>query len=80
MNLVKIEPKEAEKIALKLVKDFPQITHLVERSVPENWKYPIYFMIHADSRQKIESIRREVSERFGVEVITLYSKMNLKPD
>ncbi len=80
MNMVKIEPERAEKLALKLVKEFPQITHLVEREVPEGWCYPVYFMVHADSRDKIEDVRREVEERYDVEVLTLYSMMNLKPD
>ena len=80
MNMVKIEPEEAGKLALKLVRDFPQITHLVEREVPERWCYPIYFMVHADSRDKIEDVRKEVEEKYGIEILTLYSRMNLKPD
>ncbi len=79
MNMVRIDPEEAEKLALKLVNEFPQITHLVEREVPENWAYPLYFMVHADSREKIERVRREVEERYGVEVVTLYSIKNLNP-
>ncbi len=80
MNMVKIEPEEAGKLALRLVRNFPQITHLVEREVPERWCYPIYFMVHADSRDKIEDVRKEVEEKYGIEILTLYSRMNLKPD
>ncbi len=79
MNMIRIEPEEAEKLALKLVNDFPQITHLVEREVPESWKFPIYFMVHADSRDKIEAVRREVERQYGVEILTLYSIKNLNP-
>ncbi|ADB57092.1 Lrp/AsnC family transcriptional regulator [Archaeoglobus profundus] len=75
MNLVRTD--EPEKIARKLLK-YPQITHLVERGVPENWKYPIYFMVHASEREKIEDFKREVSEELGVEILTLYSVANLK--
>ncbi len=77
MNLVRTE--NAKKLALKLVEDFPQITHLVEREVPENWPYPLYFMVHADSRKKIERVRKDVEERYGVEVVTIYSIRNLNP-
>jgi len=77
MNLVKVE--DAESLALKLVEEFPQITHLVEREVPEEWPYPLYFMVHADSREKIERVRREIEERYGVEILTLYSIRNLNP-
>ncbi len=77
MNVVRTD--DTEKLALKLVEDFPQITHLVERIVPENWPYPLYFMVHADSREKIEKVRRGVEERYGVEVVTIYSIRNLNP-
>lgn len=79
MNMIQIEPEEAEKLALKLVKDFPHITHLVEREVPKRWKFPIYFMVHADSRDKIEAVRKEVEQRYGVKILTLYSIRNLNP-
>ncbi len=79
MNIIQIEPEEAEKLALKLVNEFPQITHLVEREVPERWRFPIYFMVHADSRDKIEAVRKEVEQRYGVKILTLYSLKNLNP-
>ncbi len=75
MNLVKTE--EPEKVARKLL-NYPQITHLVERDVPDSWRYPIYFMVHADEREKIENFRREVSEDLDVEILTLYSIASLK--
>ena len=75
MNIVKVD--NAEKLALKLVQKYPQITHLVEREVPENWNYTLYFMIHANSRDKIEKIRDEISQKYDVEILTLYSKRDL---
>lgn len=75
MNLVKTD--EPEKVAKRLLR-YPQITHLVERDVPENWNYPIYFMVHANSREKIEGFKREVCDDLGIEILTLYSLANLK--
>jgi len=75
MNLVRVD--NAGKLALKLARDYPQITHLVEREVPEKWNYTLYFMIHADSRDKIERIREEISQKYNVEILTLYSKQDL---
>jgi len=75
MNIVKTD--EPERIARKLLR-FPQITHLVEREAPERWNYPLYFMVHADRREKIESFRREVAEDLNIEIKTLYSRANLK--
>ncbi len=77
MNLVRTEnPEKVAKILLEL---FPQITHLVERECPENWNYPLYFMVHAFERETIEKIAQEVREIEGVEEVRiLYSKMNLR--
>ncbi len=75
MNLVKTDDPQGT--ALKIAKRFPEVTHLVEREVPEGWEYPIYFMVHADSRGKIEAVRRRVESMLGVEVLTLYSLRDL---
>jgi DNA-binding Lrp family transcriptional regulator len=75
MNTVKTDkPRD---VAKKLLR-YRQITHLVEREVPENWDYPIYFMVHADDRRKIESIRDEIAENLCVEILSLYSRANLR--
>ena len=78
MTVLKLSEKP-EKIALKLLDDFPQITHLIERVVDERWNYPLYFMVHAVSREPIEAIREQVLEINGVEeAMTIYSKANLR--
>ena len=78
MTILKID-LEARKIALKLIKKFPQITHLVERVPHENWNYPIYFMVHAVNKDPIEKIREEVKSFEGVvEAMTIYSNKNLR--
>jgi DNA-binding Lrp family transcriptional regulator len=78
MNTVKTDkPRD---VAKKLLR-YRQITHLVEREVPENWDYPIYFMVHAVKKDPIESIRNEVIEFDGVvDAVTVYSKKNLRED
>ncbi len=77
MNLIKTE--EPEKVAEKLLKEFPQITHLVQRECPESWRYPLYFMVHAFERRSIDEIAEKVREfREIEEVRILYSKMNLR--
>ncbi len=70
---------EAEKIAVELIEKFPQITHLIERVACENWNYPLYFMVHAVSREPIEKIRDEVLKIEGVEEAkVVYSTRNLR--
>ncbi|AEA47635.1 Lrp/AsnC family transcriptional regulator [Archaeoglobus veneficus] len=73
-----IKTDNPEKLALKLVEELPQITHLVERKVPDGWQYPLYFMVHATRREPIEKIRESL-RGYGVEdTRTLYSKADLK--
>ncbi len=78
MTVLRLSTKP-EKVAMKLLKKFPQITHLIERIVNEKWNYPIYFMVHAVTREPIEEIRARVLEIEGVEgAETIYSKANLR--
>ncbi len=77
MNLIKTD--EPEKVAERLLKKIPEITHLVQREVPENWNYPIYFMVHAVNREIIEKIAEKAREIQGVkELRILYSLKSFK--
>ena len=77
MNVIKTS--KPEKVAKDLLDKIPQITHLVERQTPKKWNYPLYFMVHAFKKDKIEEIA-EIAKRInGVEELKiLYSKMNLR--
>lgn len=78
MTVLKLSAKP-EKVAMQLLERFPQITHLIERVVSEKWNYPIYFMVHAVTREPIEEIRARVTEIEGVEAAeTIYSRANLR--
>jgi len=80
MTLLKINSK-TERVVVKLIENYPQITHLVERISHPNWGYSIYFMVHAVKKDPIESIRNEVMEFDGVvDAVTVYSKKNLRED
>jgi len=70
---------KSRRVAIKLIKNYPQITHLVERIPHPKWNYPIYFMVHARDKKPIEKIREEVKEFEEIEdAITIYSKKNLR--
>lgn len=78
MTVLKLSEKP-EKVALKLLESFPHITHLIERVVNEKWNYPIYFMVHAVSKDPIEKIRQQVLQIEGIEEArTIYSRANLR--
>ena len=77
MNLVKTE--KPEMVARKLIKGIPEITHLVQREVPENWNYPLYFMVHAVSRNVIEKIAGRAKDLESIdELKILYSLKSFK--
>lgn len=77
-GMVVVSTSRPEKLALRLLRNVPEITHLVERQVPENWNYPLYFMVHATSKEPIEQIRKRVDGMEGVEETdVLYSVRNL---
>lgn len=77
MNLIRTE--RPDEVARKLLKGIPEITHLVQREVPENWNYPVYFMVHAVNREIIEGIAEKARELEGVEELKiLYSLRSFK--
>lgn len=77
MNVIRT--KNPERVARKLLKSYPQITHLIERFTSEKWDYPLYFMVHATDREKIERIAESIRELEGVEDLkVVYSRENLK--
>lgn len=79
MVMLDVEPGKEQKTCMRLLKEYPQITHLVERYAPRNWKYPVYFMVHAKEREPLEAITEEVLGMPGVrDVCGLYSIRNLK--
>lgn len=71
----------SEDDCLRIALEVPEATHVVYR-VPLNgdWDYRAYFMVHADSRDKIEGIALRVSKMLGGrDYRVLYSVENLKP-
>ncbi len=77
MNLIKTD--NPDKVAKKLLRKFPEITHLVLRESNKNWNYPLYFMIHAKNREIIKEIAKKAEKVRGVEEIKiLYSLKSFK--
>ncbi|MEM0302611.1 MAG: Lrp/AsnC family transcriptional regulator [Archaeoglobaceae archaeon] len=76
MNVISTE--HPERLARRLL-NFYQITHLIERIPSRKWNYPIYFMVHAVERDKIEQFKREVAKLDEImDIRVIYSKANLK--
>lgn len=45
---------------------FPEVTHCYERPRFEDWKYNLYTMVHAYSREECEKIAKELSIATGI--------------
>lgn len=45
---------------------FPEVTHCYERPRFEDWKYNLYTMVHAYSREECEKIAKEISIATGI--------------
>ncbi len=45
---------------------FPEVTHCYERPRFPGWKYNIFTMVHAYSREECEKIAREISNATGI--------------
>ncbi len=45
---------------------FPEVTHCYERPRFDDWKYNLFTMIHAYSREECEKIAKEISNATGI--------------
>ena len=58
---------------------FPQVSHCYERPVYPNWPYNLFTMIHGGSREEVERLAAQMSERVQVEdYAILYSTIEFK--
>ena len=73
--------KGSEEDCLRIALEIPEATHVVYRT-PLNgeWEYRAYFMVHADSEEKIGAVAEKASRIVGGrDYRILYSVENLKP-
>ncbi|VVB90129.1 putative HTH-type transcriptional regulator [uncultured archaeon] len=58
---------------------FPEVTHCYERPRFPDWKYNLFTMIHAYSRQECEKIAKEISTATGIKDYSiLFSEREFK--
>lgn len=69
LNLIRTD--NPKRVAKRLLKEFPEITHLVERETEKGWEYPLYFMVHGVDRGKIREIADRAKEIKGIEEIKI---------
>ncbi len=75
----KVPESMVEEVGRKLA-SFEEVTHCYEReTIPEKWDYNVFTMIHGYSKDEVEKIVREISEKVGIkDYIILYSVKEYK--
>ena len=73
-----VPPERLDEVA-KNMSASPAVSHCYDRTTAEDWRYNLYTMIHAKSREECERIAATLAEENGVEErVMLYSKKEWK--
>ncbi len=72
-------PEEKVEEVGAIMAGFPEVTHCYERPRFPGWKYNLYTMIHAYSREECEKVAREISIATGIKDYSiLFSEKEFK--
>lgn len=72
-------PDERVEEAGAIMAGFPEVTHCYERPRYPDWKYNLFTMIHAYSREECEKIAKEISISTGIKDYSiLFSEKEFK--
>jgi len=72
-------PEEKVETVGAIMAGFPEVTHCYERPRFPDWKYNLFTMIHAYSRDECEKIAREISIATGIKDYSiLFSEREFK--
>ncbi|MDD5472979.1 MAG: AsnC family transcriptional regulator [Candidatus Methanoperedens sp.] len=72
-------PDEKVEMVGAVLAGFPEVTHCYERPRFPDWKYNLFTMIHAYSREECEKIAKEISNATGIKDYSiLFSEREFK--
>ncbi len=72
-------PEERVEEVGAIMAGFPEVTHCYERPCYKDWKYNLFTMIHAYSREECEKIAKEISIATGIkDYAILFSEKEFK--
>ncbi len=72
-------PEERVEEVGAIMAGFPEVTHCYERPRYKDWKYNLFTMIHAYSREECEKIAKEISIATGIkDYAILFSEKEFK--
>lgn len=79
MVVIRVPSAEAPEACKRIVHEFPEITHCVERACPGNWPYPCYAMVHGRGRERLCELADAIGRAAGAsEVRAIFSSRNLR--
>lgn len=71
--------ERSKKSIIELMEQFPSISHIYERKSVKNWGYNIYGMMHAVSKEEVESLIEYISKQINIsDYKVLYTKKQWK--
>jgi len=72
-------PRERIDAVGEAVASFREVTHCYQREPQRDWKYNLYSMIHADSKDECYQIARRIAQQTGIrEYALLFSEREFK--
>lgn len=72
-------PREKIDAIGEVVASFREVTHCYQREPQRDWKYNLYSMIHADSKDECYQIAQRISQQTGIrEYVLLFSEREFK--
>ncbi|MFQ5835678.1 MAG: Lrp/AsnC family transcriptional regulator [bacterium] len=78
MGVWKVPENRIQKVG-RVMASFREVSHCYERATHQGWKYNLYTMIHASSKEECERVARRISQKTGIrEYELLYTSQEFK--
>lgn len=78
MGVWKVSQKRIQEVG-RVMASFREVSHCYERITHPGWKYNLYTMIHAGSKERCERVAEGISQKTGIrEYKLLYSSQEFK--
>jgi DNA-binding Lrp family transcriptional regulator len=66
-----VVPEESIENTGEMMSEFREVSHCYQRRPQNDWKYNLFTMVHADSKEECYEIAKRISEKTGMEDYTL---------
>ena len=78
MTVWNVPEEKIDKLGYKLA-SYKAVTHCYKRTTNKYWKYPLFSMIHAQTKKELEQFVKDIAEEEGIkDYLILYSTTEFK--